>query len=87
MADVTTEQLADEMYAMIKEGQGMKKYFPLIEATIERSRNAGGQGIRKRKDREAALEYMKKTPMPTDLKSIRPYIDAYDKEHEAKAKK
>jgi hypothetical protein len=38
MADVTTEQLADEMYAMIKEGQGMKKYkaTDLQKAMIER---------------------------------------------------
>ena len=62
-------------------GQGMKKYFPLIEKTLKKG------NMKKRKAREEAYEYMKKTPMPTDLKTIRPYIDAYDKEHEAKARK
>jgi hypothetical protein len=38
MADVTTEQLADAMYDMIKEGMGKKKYkaTDLQKAMIER---------------------------------------------------
>ena len=38
MADVTTEQIADAMYEMIKEGMGKKKYkaLDLQKAMIER---------------------------------------------------
>jgi hypothetical protein len=38
MADVTTEQLADAMYEMIKDAQGQKKYkaTDLQKAMIER---------------------------------------------------
>ena len=38
MADMTTEQLADAMYEMIKEGMGKKKYkaLDLQKAMIER---------------------------------------------------
>jgi hypothetical protein len=38
MAEVTTEQLADAMYNLIKEGQGKKKYkaTDLQKAMIER---------------------------------------------------
>lgn len=38
MADVTTEQIADAMYEMIKEARGMKKYKApdLTKAMIEK---------------------------------------------------
>ncbi len=65
-------------------GQGVKEYFPVIEKYIERVRKDAekGNGSTKRrlKSLKADYQHLKTTPLPKKLKSIRPYIDAYDKE-------
>jgi hypothetical protein len=64
-------------------GQGVKEYFPVIEKHIERVRQDAekGNGSKKRmlKSLKADYQHLKTTPLPK-LKSIRSYIDAYDKE-------
>ena len=70
-------------------GQGVKEYFPVIESFIARVRKEAAKNGRAKKTLrilEDAYEQMKTTPMPQDLKSIRPYIEAYEKEKEKKEK-
>jgi len=67
--------------------QGLKEHFPEMESFIKRvegyTKKPDGEGKRTRKTMAkvtVTYEEMQKTPLPTDLKSIRPYIDAFYKE-------
>ena len=60
-------------------GRGMREYFPVVEHFVERLAKRGKKDKNLRAIEEA-YEFMKKMAQPADLKSIRPFINAYDEE-------
>jgi len=79
----TWNRLNGVILAVKPYGQGGKEYFPVIEKHIERARKGAEKGDRSKKrilkSLEADYQHLKTTPL-LKLKSIRSYIDAYDKE-------